>query len=68
MESKKQLTDSILEAVREEVTQFLEVKDQIASSFEYEKKVLSIARKFAYELVGKSSGIIPKSRNSKIKS
>ena len=68
MESKKQIADSILEAVRQEVTEFLEVEDQITSSLEYEDKVLTIARKFARELVVKSAGKIPKSRNAKKKS
>lgn len=65
MESKKQLVDSILEAVREEVTDFVEIQGQIKSSIEYEEELLRLARKFAVELVKGSSGQLPKSRNSK---
>ncbi len=68
MDSKKQLTDSILETVRQEVSEFLEVESKITSSVEYEEKVLSIAHKFARELIVKSAGNLPKSRNSKKKS
>jgi len=68
MESKKELVDSILEAVRQEVTDFVEIQDQIDSSVEYEEKLIQLARKFAQELVKGSSGKLPKSRNSKKKS
>ena len=61
----KQIVDSILEAVREEVTQFVETQDQITSSLEYEERLLDIGRQFTLGLLVNSSGKQPKSRNSK---
>ena len=64
---KRQIVDSILEAVREEVTEFVETQDQITSSVEYEERLLDIGRQFTLGLLSISSGKIPKSRNSKKK-
>jgi len=61
----RQIVDSILEAVREEVTQFVETHDQITSSLEYEERLLDIGRQFTLGLLCKSSGKLPKSRNLK---
>jgi len=61
----QQIVDSILEAVREEVTEFVETQDQITSSLEYEERLLDIGRQFTFGLLAKSSGKLPKSRNSK---
>ena len=64
METQR-IVDSILETVREEVTQFVETQDQITSSIEYEERLLEIGRQFTLGLLSKSSGKMPKSRNSK---
>ncbi len=61
----KHIVDSILEAVREEVTQFVKTQDQISSSIEYEEGLLDIGRQFTLGLLEESSGKLPKSRNSK---
>ncbi len=63
----KHIVDSILEAVREEVTQFVKTQDQISSSIEYEEGLLDIGRQFTLGLLEESSGKLPKSRNSKKK-
>lgn len=64
MKSKEKV-DAILEAMREEVQQFLEEESQISSSTEYEDRVIELSRKFARGLISKSQGQMPKSRNSK---
>lgn len=64
MESKK-IVDSILESMREELTQFVDQQSKITSSVEYEERVVELSRKFAAGLISKSQGQIPKSRNSK---
>lgn len=64
MESKEKV-DAILESIREELRQFVEEESQITSSTEYEERVLALSRKFAVELIAKSQGELPKSRNSK---
>ena len=61
----KEIADAILESMREEVTQFIEQESQISSAIEYEERVLELSRKFAIDLISKSQGQIPKSRNSK---
>lgn len=64
----KQITDLILESVRDEVAQFVETQGQITSSTEYEDKVLELSRKFAAGLIAHNTGKLPKSRNAKKKS
>ena len=49
----RQIVDSILEAVREEVTQFVETHDQITSSLEYEERLLDIEQKPSVALLEK---------------
>ena len=66
METKK-IVDSILEAVREDVTQFVESQDEYTSAIEYEERLLQIGRMFTLGLLTKSAGKVPKSRNSKKK-
>ena len=61
----KQIVESILDAIREEVTEFVSKESEITDSVEYEEKVLALSRKFAKELIGQSQGKMPKSRNSK---
>jgi len=61
----KEIVESILESMREEVTQFVEQESQITSSLEYEERVLELSKKFAADLIVKSQGKIPKSRNLK---
>lgn len=65
MKSKKELTDLILESMREEVSQFIETEGKITSSTEYEERVLELSKKFAREIVLRSAGELPKSRNLK---
>lgn len=64
MKSKK-IVDAILESMREEVTKFVEEESQIESATEYEERVLALSQKFAVDLIAKSQGELPKSRNSK---
>ena len=61
----KEIVDAILESMREEVTKFVEQESQITSATEYEERVLALSQKFAVDLVAKSQGELPKSRNSK---
>lgn len=63
-----ELTDEILESMREEVNDFFATHEQIPSSIEYEEKVLEIARKFAASLIAGGVGELPKDRNAKKKS
>ena len=63
----KQIVESILDAIREEVAEFVSKESEITDSVEYEEKVLALSRKFAKELIGQSQGKMPKSRNSKKK-
>ena len=63
----KQLVESILDAIREEVEEFVKKESEITDPIEYEEKVLALSRKFAKELIGQSQGKLPKSRNSKKK-
>lgn len=65
--NEKQLTDLILESMREEVSEFVKTHGEITSSTEYEERVLALSRKFARGLIGHSAGKLPKSRNSKKK-
>lgn len=65
MNKSKEIVDSILESMREELTQFVDEESQITSSLEYEERVLELSRKFAAGLITKSQGKMPKSRNSK---
>lgn len=67
MDNKKQLVETILEAVRQEVEQFVEEEGKITSSVEYEDRVLAICRKFGRSLIETSQGGLPKSRNGKKK-
>lgn len=64
MKSKDKV-DAILESLREEVMQFVEEESGIISSTEYEERVLELSKKFAVDLITKSQGKLPKSRNSK---
>ncbi len=61
----KQKVESILETVREELTQFVESESEITCPVEYEERLLRIAMEFARATMLKSSGKILKSRNSK---
>ena len=61
----KEIADSILESMREEVTQFVANQSQVRSSVEYEEQVFELSRKFAAGLISKSMGKMPKSRNLK---
>ena len=61
----KQIVDSILESMRVELTQFVEAQDKITSSLEYEDQVIGLSRQFGAEIISKSMGNMPKSRNSK---
>ena len=61
----EELADAIWESMREEVVQFIEQESQITSSMDYEERVVELSRKFAKDLIAKSQGKMPKSRNSK---
>ncbi|MEM7298538.1 MAG: hypothetical protein AAF391_09770 [Bacteroidota bacterium] len=61
----KEIADAIWESMRKEVEQFIEQESQITSSLEYEERVVELSRKFAQDLITKSQGKLPKSRNSK---
>jgi len=61
----EEIVDSILSSLREEVRQFLEEESQITSSLAYEERVAELSKKFALDLIAKSQGQLPKSRNSK---
>lgn len=65
---KRAIVDTILESLRDEVSQFVEEESKIDSSIEYEERVLSLAREFARKLTLETQGKIAKSRNSKKKS
>ena len=60
---KHTMVDSILEAVKLEVVEFLAIESKITLAIEYEQ--WDIALKFASELIQKSTGKLPKSRNDK---
>ncbi len=68
MENKQHLVNSILETVREELEDFMEVESQITSPVEYEKRVIKLSRTFARGILQGTQGKLPKSRNSKKKS
>ena len=61
-------TDLILEAMRAEVTKFVDQQDQFASPTEYEDQVLEVAHQFAAKLITHSSDHQRKGRNAKKKS
>lgn len=62
---KKEIVDTILESMREELTEFVEGESKISSSLEYEERVLALSRKFAKGLIAQLQGKMPGSRNSK---
>lgn len=64
METKK-IVDSILESMREELTQFVEAQGEISSSIEYEEQVIKLSKQFGAGIIAKSQGKMPKSRNLK---
>jgi hypothetical protein len=64
METKK-IVDSILESMREELTQFVASQGEITSSLEYEERVVELSRQFGAGIISKSMGKLPKSRNLK---
>ncbi len=61
----KEIVDSILDSIRSELNEFVEQQSEISSSLEYEERVLALSRKFANDVILKSQGKLPKSRNSK---
>lgn len=65
MKNKEDLVEALFESMREEVLQFMEQESEIDSSTAYEERVLELSRKFAKDLISKSQGKLPKSRNSK---
>lgn len=64
----KQLTDEVLNKMRDEMNIFFETHEQISSSIEYENKVFDLAQKFAAGMVSAGAGKLPKDRNAKKKS
>ena len=65
MKNKEELVDALLASMREEVLEFMKQESKITSPIEYEKRVIELSRQFAVNLIAKSQGDIPKSRNSK---
>lgn len=65
MDKSKEIADAIWESMRKEVVEFIEQQSQIDSGLEYEERVAELSRKFAVDLISKSQGKLPKSRNSK---
>ena len=53
---KKQIVDSILEAVREELNEFVRIEGEIESSVEYEERVLAICRRFGQQIFDDAAG------------
>ena len=68
MESNKQIVDSILETVRNEMSVFITEESDIKCPVEYETRVTELARSFARNLIIGAQGKLPKSRNGKKKS
>lgn len=64
----KQLVDSILRTIEQELTDFIESQEQIDCPIEYEKRVVGLARSYGQNILRQSMGKVPKSRNSKKKS
>ena len=62
---KHSMVDSILEGVKLEVVEFLAIESKITLAIEYEQWAMDIALKFAMELIQKSTGKLPKTRNDK---
>jgi len=63
--NSKEIVDTILNSMREDLRAFVEQESEIKSSVEYEDRVAELSRQFAKELILKSQGQMPKSRNSK---
>ena len=61
----KEIVDSILESMREEVSAFISSESEITSSLEYEDRILELSRQFGKRLMEGGIGELPKSRNSK---
>ena len=56
----KQIVDSILETVRNEITMFVEEESKITSSREYEERVIEIGRNLSRQIIKGTQGKIPK--------
>lgn len=65
---KQQIVESILETVKAQIEEFVDQQETISTSIEYEDKVWEIVNNFGLDLIIKSQGLLPKSRNSKKKS
>jgi len=63
--TKDEITDLILESMRDEVAKFVDQQGKITSSTQYESKALELGRKFTAGLITHSAGKLPKSRNAK---
>ena len=64
---KAAIVKSILETVELEISDFVESESSIICPIEYENRVIEIARSFAQDLISKSQGKLPGSRNGKKK-
>lgn len=67
METNKTTIDAILNAIRGELSEFLEEERSITCPIEYENKVFQVAMKFARSLLEEGQGEVPRSRNVKKK-
>ncbi len=63
----KQIVESILETVKEEIAQFVEHESEIKCPVAYETRVWEIARTISKNLILGTQGKLPKSRNLKKK-
>lgn len=64
----KDLVESILEAVKTEISDFVEQESTIKCPIEYETRLLAIARNVSKNILLGTQGQLPKSRNAKKKS
>ncbi len=67
MDQKQQIVDSILESVRTQIVEFVELEDKIQCPIEYETRVLKMSIAYAQNLIMGSKGKLPLSRNAKKK-
>lgn len=67
MEAKQETIDAILNAVKDEVKDFVNTESEIKCPIEYELRLLEVGMRVAKALMTETHGKIPKSRNLKKK-
>ena len=60
-----EITNSILKTVSEELSTWLKEKDSITSGYEYEDRVIKMGQRITQEILLRTMGKVPKSRNQK---